>query len=188
LTIFLFDKFSGETLGTIIPYTLFMLGSYGMFGLFSFHLKFIFLTDKKITFLRPFRFQLRTIYFDSIKKIDWNIWSIHRLGDYRNLTITTDNFRTNFSDFEFINFNRLESFLLDKTKVTSRFDLTIKKNVELSQAKGNRWWNLIAILISIFFLAMISFNGKTGAGKLIAQIAIILLIIRLTFVFIEYQN
>jgi hypothetical protein len=188
LTIFLFDRFEGETIGTIILYTIFILGSYGMFGLLSFHLKFIFLTDKQITVLQPFRFQLRTIDFDNIKKIDWNIWSIHKLGDYRKLTITTDDFKINFSDFEFINFNRLESFLLDKAKVTSKFDLTIKKNVELSQAKGNRWWNLIAILMSAFFLAMISFNGKTGTGKFIAQIAITILIIRLTVVFIEYQN
>jgi hypothetical protein len=141
-----------------------------------------------MTVIRPFRFQLKTIDLDDIKKIDWNIWSIHKLGDYRNLTITTDNFKANFSDFEFINFNRLERFLLDNTKVTSKFDLTIKQNVELSQAKGNRWWNLVAILMSAFFLAMISFNGKTGTGKLIAQIIITFLIIRLTVVFVEYQN
>jgi hypothetical protein len=138
--------------------------------------------------LRPFRFQLRIIDFDTIKRIDWSIWSIHRLGDYRNLTITTDDYKTNFSDFEFINFNNLESFLLDKTKVTSEFNLTTKKNVELEQAKENRWWNLIAILMSIVFLAMISFNGKTWTGLHIAQIAITLFIIRMTIVFIEYQN
>jgi hypothetical protein len=146
------------------------------------------MTDNKMTVIRPFRFQFRTIDFDDIKKIDWNIWSVYRIGDYRNLTITTDHFKTNFSDFEFINFNRLERFLLDKIKVTSKFDLTIKQNVELSQAKENRWWNLIAILMSAFFLAMISFNGKTGTGKLIAQIAITIFLIRMTIVFIEYQN
>lgn len=188
LTFFLFDMFDGETLGTIILFILLMLGSYGMFGLLSFRLKFIILTDQKIIILRPFRFQLRTIDFDNVKKIDWNIWSIHKLGDYRKLTITTDEFKTEFSDFEFINFNKLETFLLDKTKVTSKFNLTTKQNVELSQAKENRWLNLIAILMSVFFLAMISFNGKTGTGKLIAQIAITLFIIRLTIVFVEYQN
>jgi hypothetical protein len=98
-----------------------------------------------MTVIRPFRFQFKTIDLDDIKKINWNTWSIHKLGDYRKLTITADNFKTNFSDFEFINFNRLESFLLDKTKVTSKFSLTIKQNVELSQAKANRWWNLVAI-------------------------------------------
>jgi uncharacterized membrane protein len=188
LTIFLLNKFDGETPGTIMLYTLLILGSYGMFGLLSFRLKFVFLTDKKFTVLRPFRFQLRTIDFNNIKKIDWNIWSIHRLGDYRNLTITTNDFKTNFTDFEFINFNALESFLLEKTKGTSKFNLTNKQNVELSQAKENRWWNIVAVLMSIFFLAMISLNGKTGAGKLIAQIIITFLIIRMIVVFVEYQN
>jgi uncharacterized membrane protein len=78
--------------------------------------------------------------------------------------------------------------LLDKTKVTSKFNLSIKQNVELSQAKVNRWWNLVAILMSVFFLAMISFNGKTGTGKLIVQIIIAFLVIRLTVVFVQYQN
>jgi hypothetical protein len=68
------------------------------------------MTNDKIKIMIPFRFKLKTIDFDNIKKIDWNIWSIHKLGDYRKLTITTDNFKTNISDFEFINFNGLESF------------------------------------------------------------------------------
>ena len=42
--------------------------------------------------------------------------------------------------------------------------------------------------MSVFFLVMISFSGKTGTGKLIAQIAITFLIVRLTVVFVEYQN
>jgi hypothetical protein len=186
LTISLFNKFDAEVeaSGTIILYALLILACYAMFGLLSFHLKFIFLTDNKMTVIRPFRFQFRTIALDDIKKIDWNTWSVPKLGDYRKLTITTGDFKTNFSDFEFINFNRLERFLLDKTKVTSKFNLTIKQNVELSQAKENRWWNLVAILMSVFFLIMISFNGKTG----VAQVAIVLLIIRLTVVFVEYQN
>jgi hypothetical protein len=159
-----------------------------MVGLLSYRLRIVLMTNDKIKIMTPFKFQLRTIDFDNIKKIDWNIWSIHKLGDYRKLTITTENFKTNLSDFEFINFNGLESFLLDKTKVTSKFNLSTKQNVELSQAKENRWWNLIAILMSAFFLAMISFNGKTGTGKVIAQIIITFLVIRLTVVFVEYQN
>ena len=51
-----------------------------------------------MTVLRPFRFQFKTIDLDDIKKIDWNTWSIHKLGDYRKLTVTTDDFKTNFCE------------------------------------------------------------------------------------------
>jgi|JI10StandDraft_1071094.scaffolds.fasta_scaffold202514_2 hypothetical protein len=188
MTIIFLDKYETATTGAIIFFLSFLILCYGMVGLLSYRLRIVLMTNDKIKIMTPFKFQLRTIDFDNIKKIDWNIWSIHKLGDYRKLTITTENFKTNLSDFEFINFNGLESFLLDKTKVTSKFNLSTKQNVELSQAKENRWWNLIAILMSAFFLAMISFNGKTGTGKVIAQIIITFLVIRLTVVFVEYQN
>jgi hypothetical protein len=182
------DKYETATTGATIFLLSFLILCYGMVGLLSYRLKLVIMTNDKIKIMIPFRFKLKTIDFGNIKKIDWNIWSIHKLGDYRKLTITTDNFKTNISDFEFINFNDLESFLLDKTKVTSKFNLSVKQNVELSQAKVNRWWNLVAILMSVFFLAIISFNGKIGTGKLIVQVIIAFLVIRLTVVFVQYQN
>lgn len=190
LTNFLFNDLDAqvETAGTVILYIALILACYAMFGLLSFHLKFVFITENKVTVVRPFRFQFETIDLGDIKKIDWNTFSIQRLGDYRKLTLTTDDFKMNFSDFEYINFNSLERFLLDKASLSGKFNLTSKQDVELSQAKGNRWWNLTAILISMFFLAMISWNGKSGTVKLIAQIGIAMLIIRLSKVFLEYQK
>jgi hypothetical protein len=188
LTFILFNKIDLETPGTVIVWLLFILACYAMFGLMSYHLKFILLTDKKLTVVRPFRFQFITIEFEAIINIDWNIWSVPKSGDYRNLTIRTNNFKINFTDFEFINFNSLEKFILEKTNVTSKFNLTIKQNVELAQAKENRWWNLIWILMLFVFLILVSFNEKIGNQKLIIQVVIIGLIIRLTVVSLEYHN
>jgi hypothetical protein len=188
LAITLFDRFDAEAPGTIILWLILILACYTMLGLMSYNLKFIWMTDEKMTVLRPLRFQFEIIEFKDIITIDWNIWSAPKLGDYRNLTIKTNNFKTNFSDFEFINFNSLERFILDKTQVSSQFNLKIKRNVELAQARENRWWNLAVILMLFIFLVLVSLNGETGWQKLIIQTVIIVVIIRLVVVFIEYQK
>ena len=152
----------------------------------SYYLKFIIFYDTKISIIRPFRFQFYSFKYHEIKDIEWDILAVDRLADYRRLTIYTDNFKINFSDFEYMNFNSLEKILLEKTKSILKYNLANKRRIELEQAKSNRWFNLIWILMLTYFLVHFTLNTKHNLH--IIQITLIIIIYRMIVVLVEYQK
>jgi hypothetical protein len=157
VTISFFDKVSTATVGASIFIALFMLLCYAMFGFMSYRFKIVVMTDKELIVIMPFRLQYKRFAFENIKDLKWDLWEARRLADYRKLTISTNSgFRMNISDLEFMNYDRLEQWLIKNTNV--ELNTARKLDIEVKQAKSNRWLNLVAIvmLMIIFFVFLLA--------------------------------
>jgi len=186
-TILFFDKVDVETTGMTIVFVLFILSCYAMFGLLSYHFKIIIMTDKKLILVLPFRFQYRSLEFASIKNLKWDLWGIYRLGDYRKLNVLiSSGYDINISDFEFINYDSLEKLLIEKANVKP--DLSRKQNVELQQAKWNRWLNVLAIVMFVFYFFVISSGQMRTDIRFGVQVAIVIVTWRLVVRLVQYQQ
>jgi hypothetical protein len=187
LTISFLDKVDAETTGASIFFVIFILSCYAMFSLLCYRFKVIIMTESKLVIVLPFRFQFRVFKFESIQDLKWDLWGIHRLGDYRKLNIlTSSGYRTNISDLEFINYDSLEKRLIDKTDV--KLNLHRKMNVELQQAKWNKWLNLVVIVMFVLFFFLLS-NGRMRTDiRFGIQIAIVIITWRLVARLVQYQQ
>lgn len=186
-TILFFDKVDAETTGMTIFFAVFILLCYAMVGLLSYRFKVIIMTDKELIIVLPFRFQHNTFKFSNIENLKWDIWGIHRLGDYRKLNISTSSgYLTNISDFEFINYDSLEKWLVDKTDIKLNLDRKLK--VELQQAKWNRWLNVIAIVMFVFYFFILSSGQMRTDIHFGVQVAIVIVTWRLVVRLVQYQQ
>jgi hypothetical protein len=187
MTILFLDKVDAATMGATIFFVIFILLCYSMFGLLSYRFKIVAMTDNALIVIMPFRLQYKNLKFDSIDELNWDLWETFRMGDYRKLIIqTSSGFRTNISDLEFINYDSLEKWLVDRT--TLKLNLDRKLNIELRQAKWNRWLNLIAIVMFVFFFFLFS-NGQWGNNTGLAiQITMVIITWRLLVRLFKYQK
>jgi len=186
-TIMFLNKVGGATVGAAIFLMAFLLMCFAMFGLISYRLKIVVMTWKGLIIAMPFRFQYRRFEFDNIKDLKWDLWVTHKMGDYRKLTIQTHSgYRTNISDLEFINYDSLEQWLVDRTNL--KLNLDRKLHVELQQAKANRWPNILVIALLIFFLVLLLGTPVNPDVRAAIAIVIVLIIGRLVSRLIQYQQ
>ena len=92
----------------------------------------------------------------------------------------------NISDFEFINYDSLEKLLIEKANVKP--DLSRKQNVELQQAKWNRWLNVLAIVMFVFYFFVISSGQMRTDIRFGVQVAIVIVTWRLVVRLVQYQQ
>ena len=187
MTIIFLDKVDTATTGATIFFAICILLCYTMFGLLSYRFKLVVMTDNAVIVIMPFRFQYRNLKFDSITELKWDLWETFRAGDYRKLIIQTSaGFRTNISDLEFINYDSLEQWLVNKTTIELNFDR--KLNIELRQAKWNRWLNLIVIVMFGFFFFLFSSGKWENNTGLAIRITIVVITWRLLVRLFRYQK
>jgi hypothetical protein len=118
---------------------------------------------------------------------NWDLWETFRGGDYRKLSIrTSSGYGANISDLEFINYDRLEIWLLDKTNLELNLDR--KLNIEVRQARWNRWLNLFIILMFVFFFGLLSTGNRNGTIDLVIRILMIIIGWRLVIRLLQYQQ
>ncbi|WP_162056168.1 hypothetical protein [Pontibacter pamirensis] len=185
-TLFL-DKFATATTGAVVFLAVFILVCYIMFVLLSYRFKIVVMTDKELIFIIPFRFKLQSFKFDNIKHLKWDLWETYKMGDYRKLVIqTSSGYLTSISDLEFINYNSLETWLINKTDL--KLNLDRKLDIELQQAKWNRWLNVVAIVMFVFFFFLFSKGQLRTDIRFPIQIAIVIIIWRLLARLIQYQQ
>ena len=182
------DKADTGSTGANIFLVIFTLASYWTFGLLSYHFKIIFMTEKELVVVSPVRFQYRKFEFEGIDDLTWKLLGIYRIGDFRQLNIlTSSGYRTNISDFEFINYDSLEKWLIDRTDI--KLNLKRKLDVELQQARGNRWTNILIIALLVFFFFKLAFNQRTRTDiDTGIQIAFAILTWRQVVRLIQYQR
>jgi hypothetical protein len=187
MTILFFDKVDTAETGATIFFVIFILFSYGMFGLLCFRFKVVVMTVNKLVIIFPFRLKLHSITYDKIDDLKWDLWGTFRMGDYRKLIIRTQSgYRTNISDLEFINYDSLEKWLMERTKL--EFNLDRKTYVEVQQAKYNKWVNMVAILMVGFFTFLIS-NGRNDNNiRTVILLILVLIIWRLCVRLVQYQQ
>ncbi|SHG79768.1 hypothetical protein SAMN04488109_1887 [Chryseolinea serpens] len=187
MTTLFFDKVGTATVGATIFFVLFILLCYAMFGMMSYRFKVIIMTGKELIVIKPFRLQYKRFKFDSIKSLKWDLWEIHRMPDFRKLNIlTTSGDRLNISDLEFVNYDNLEKWLIENTNVELNLDW--KRNVEVRQARYNRWINLVTIVIMFFFFFLFSTGHRGNNATLAIRIAIVIVTWRLLVQLIRYQK
>lgn len=188
MTALFFDKAATASIGPTIFFVIFILLCYAMFGIMSYRFKIIIMTGKELIVIKPFRLQQKRFKFDSIKSLKWELWEIYRMPDFRKLNIlTTAGDRLNISDLEFINYDRLEKWLIENANV--ELNLGWKRNVEVRQAKFNRWLNLVAIVMLsfIFFVVLLSTPHRESV-RLAVLITIPVIMWRLLVHLTRYQE
>jgi hypothetical protein len=187
MTIIFLDKYETATTGAIIFFLTFLLLCYFMVGLLSYRFKIVLLTEEEIKVIIPFRFQFQEFKFSDVAEIKWDLWGTYRTGDYRKLIITNSSgLQTNISDLEFINYDSLEKWILERTSLT--LNLERKLNVELQQAKVNRWLNLFIIVVFIFFFFLLSSGQRDNNINIGIRIAMVFITWRLIVRLVQYQK
>ena len=187
MTILFFDKVDAEKTGVTIFLAIFILACYTTFGLLSYRFKVVVMTDKELIVIIPFRFQCKSFKFENIKDLKWDLWVTYKMGDYRKLVIqTSSGYVTNISDLEFINYDSLEKWLIDSTNL--KLNLARKLNIELQQAKANRWLNIIAIVMFVFFFFVLSKGQMRTDVRFPIQIVMIIINWRLIIRLVQYQQ
>jgi hypothetical protein len=187
MTIIFLDKYETATTGATIFFLTFLILCYFMVGLLSYRFKIVLLTKEKIIVIIPFRFQFQEFKFGDFAKIKWDLWGTFRTGDYRKLIITSSSgLHTNISDLEFINYNSLEKWILERTSL--ELNLERKLNVELQQAKVNRWLNLFIIVVFIFFFFLLSSGQRDNNINIGIRIAMVFITWRLIVRLVQYQK
>lgn len=187
MTFIFLDKYETATTGDTIFVVISLLFCFIIIAFLSYRFKIVLLTDKSIKIITPFRFQLKDIKFSDLTNLNWDLWGTYRTGDYRRLTITTSSgFQANISDFEFINYDSLEKWVLERTSLDINFNK--KLNVELQQAKWNKWTNLFIIGVLIFFFILLSNEHSDNIMNISIRIAMIFITWRLIVKLIQYQK
>ena len=145
------------------------------------------MTNNELIIIMPFRLKYMRFTFDNIKNLQWDLWYTYRTGDYRKLNITTSSgYKTNISDLEFINYNSLEKWLIQKTNI--ELNLERKLNVELRQAKSNRWLNAVIIVMFVFFFFLFSIGIRQNNISIFIRIAMVVITWRLVVRLVQYQQ
>jgi hypothetical protein len=187
MPILYFEKLETATSGMTIFIIILILSCSLMIGVLSYRLKFVVMTDNRIIVIMPFRLQYRSLKYDNVVNLKWKLWTTYKMGDYRKLIILTGSgYQINISDLEFINYDRLECWLIDKTNL--KLNLSQKLKIELEQAKYNRWLNLLVILFSLFILHIFSTKQNQSDVIVIIQIIIAVIIWRLALRLYQYQQ
>jgi len=188
MAISFFNKVDSATTGATIFVVIIILLCYAMLGIMSYRFKIIVMTGQELIAIMPFRLQYKCLKLDSIKSLKWELWEIQRLPDFRKLNIlTASGYRLNISDLEFVNYDRLEKWLIENTNAERNLDW--KLNVEVRQAKYNRWVNLVTLVIMVVFFFVVPLSIRRGENvKLVILITLSVIIWRLVAQLIRYQE
>ena len=145
------------------------------------------MTNKKFIVIAPFRFLIKSFSYDSIVDLKWDLWTTHKIGEYRKLLIkTSSGYQTNISDLEFINYDSLEKWLVNR--ISLELNLERKFYIEVQQAKWNKWLNIVVISLSVFLFFVLS-NGPLRTDiRIPIQIIMIFILWRLVLRLIQYQQ
>ncbi len=167
--------------------TVLALFSYGTFFFLSYRLTIILMNDDEVWVLKPFRFKYVKFRMNEIKDLTWNFWGVPRFGDYRQLAITTTSgVQTKITDFEFINYDRLERRLMENT--TLKLNLRRKREVEINSARANRWLNVAAIAMCVYGIIDFARSPMYRPALFVLQIILSLVAVLLIFRLVQYQS
>jgi hypothetical protein len=173
-------------IGSTIFIIIFLLLCYGLIGLLGFKFRIVTMTNNRLIIIFPFRLKVQRFAFDEIVELKWTLIERIKTGNYRKLNIKMNSgYQIGISDFEFVNYDRMERWLLGRTNL--ELDLERKLYAELQQAKWNRWVNVLVIVfcIFIFLIASIKHSNNITLG---IQIAIVFIICRLIVRLVRYQK
>jgi hypothetical protein len=187
MTILFFDKVDTTEIGPTIFFVIFLLLCYGTFGLLSFRFKVVVMTHNRLIIVFPFRLSLHGFTYDNIDDLKWDLWQMFKMGDYRKLAIRTKSgYKTNISDLEFINYDSLEKWLMTRTKL--QFNLDRKTNIEVQQAKYNKWVNIVVIFIAVLLTLVITTERGDSNIRVVVPVVLVLTIWRMVVRLIQYQQ
>lgn len=143
--------------GNRVGMLLILIPAIVLFFIINWQLQVIIIFKSHIFCVAPFRLNYKYLSLKNPFNIEWQLVDSNKFGNYKKLSVRNSHSNTNidFSDYEFINFNQLESFLTSNKM--ANWDTARKRTVEIGVAKVNKWINLSLIAIFLFLLFVILF-------------------------------
>lgn len=116
-------------------------------------LRIVKISADKIKIRYPLLFKRRQIEIAEITKLNWSTKGTIKFGDFKELQIETNNKPWDkITDFEFGNFEKLESELI--SKLLFEPNLVQKREIEIAQARSNRIVAIVFLTLCIILIVV----------------------------------